>query len=141
MGYATLIDVQELNQGRATYTASSKPSATQVADWLDQTAAELDGVLRGRGYALPVATTATSALKLLEGYNAIGAFAYQERAAQNSNRADQAWEMWMHCLTALDSMDLGLAADTDGGSGVTRYGTNATSAFSMVVGLDNGQDA
>lgn len=94
MAYATVTHVEALNVGRGPYTASSLPNATQVAQYLAETAGELDSILRVRGYALPVATGATSALELLESYNAIGAWAKVETSAQTSDRRELAVKMW-----------------------------------------------
>lgn len=93
MGYATVADVEQLAQARV-FTATSKPSTTQVVDWLEQTAGVLDGILRAKGYSLPVPASATQTLKLLEGYNAIGAAAFVEQGAPTSDRRDQAMTLW-----------------------------------------------
>ena len=58
---------------------NESPTATQVAALLDQTAAELDGILAARGFQLPVPATATGTLRLLELFNAKGAYALAER--------------------------------------------------------------
>lgn len=94
-GYATVSDVAALNVGRATYTANTKPTASQVVDYIEEASAELDGILRSRGYTAPVPTTATSARRMLEGYNAIGAWQKVEHFAEASERKEEAWRMWM----------------------------------------------
>lgn len=93
MGYASISHVQALNAIR-TFTPSSRPSVDQVAGYLDETAAVLDGILKGRGFQLPVPTTATSALKLLEHYNALGAHALAENSAESAPGKDAAAKAW-----------------------------------------------
>src|SRR3954447_7900962 len=95
MAYATLSHVKARNAQRV-YSATSKPSVDDVGGFLEQTAAILDGILAGRGFALPVATGATSALALLEHYNTLGAWAEVERAAPGgkSPHADGADKLW-----------------------------------------------
>lgn len=115
MAYATVADVHQLNTGRPTYTASSKPTASQVIDFLEQSAAKIDGILRARGYGLPVPSAATSALKLLEGCNAAGAHALVEQGAQSSDRREAALRLWQDCLTMLREGGLELDGGSDAG--------------------------
>ena len=129
MGYATVMDVHQLNTGRPTYTASSKPTASQVIDFLEQSAAKIDAVLRGRGYALPVATGATSALKLLEGCNAAGAHALVEQGAQSSDRRESAMKLWQDCLTMLREGELELDSGSDAASGVPAFSAAPSPIF------------
>src|SRR4051794_8470002 len=95
MAYATISHVKARNPQRV-YTATSKPSVDDVTSFLEQTAGILDGILTGRGFQLPVPTAATSALALLEHYNALGAWAEVERAAPGgkSPNADPADKLW-----------------------------------------------
>lgn len=109
MGYATVADVQQLNSAR-TFAANSKPTANQVVDWLEQTAGVLDGILRERGYSVPLPTTATGALKTLEHYNAIGAAALVEQGAPSSDRRDQAMKLWEDAQKMLRDGEIELEA-------------------------------
>lgn len=93
MAYATVSDVTALNAAR-TFTGSSVPNTNQVAGYLTETAAVLDSILGARGFTLPVPITATSALELLEHYNAIGAHSFAENAAPSSPHADAAAKAW-----------------------------------------------
>jgi hypothetical protein len=93
VGYATISHVEALNALR-TFTATSRPNASQVTGYLEETAGVLDGILAARGFQLPVPTTATSALRLLEHYNAIGAHAFAERAAESSPHKEAAEKLW-----------------------------------------------
>lgn len=110
MSYATPTQVFALDTGR-TYTATSKPNTTQVEQYLDTTAAELDGILRKRGYTVPVATTATSAHTLLAGFNAYGAIAIVEQSAPTSGGKATGWQtMWEAAKKMLDCGDIELDA-------------------------------
>lgn len=91
--YAELDDVREQNTAR-TISASSHPSSDQVLDWLGQTAGILDAILRRNGYELPVPASASSALRMLEHFNALGAAAMVEQAAPTSDRRKEAQALW-----------------------------------------------
>lgn len=93
--YCSPTQVMALDAGR-TYTASSQPNPRQVTQFVLQTAAVIDGILRSRGYELPVASTATSARALLEYGNTLGAAAMVELSAPAGapNRRDEAVRMW-----------------------------------------------
>lgn len=73
MAYADVADVQAListisNVG-VTIDGASTPSETAVASWLDQVAAEINGVLAALGYTIIPATGVNDVL-LLRRYNA-----------------------------------------------------------------------
>lgn len=116
MSYATLADVQARDPSR-TYTASSVPNATQVGMFILDTAAELDGILSSLQYAVPVSTSATVALGMLRGFNALGANCLVQEAAPTSRDRDQARELWEDCKKALRAGDIVLpdaSADSGG---------------------------
>lgn len=113
MAYAEIADVQELNTGRPTYGATTKPTASQVADFLEQTAAELDGIMRAKGYLLPVPSTAISALKWLEGANAAGGWYKVELGAQASDRREEAERLWRSMKRSLRDGEIDLELDVD----------------------------
>ncbi|MGH2954881.1 MAG: hypothetical protein ACRD2Z_09745 [Thermoanaerobaculia bacterium] len=131
MAFATVADVHQLNTGRATYTASSKPTASQVIDWLEQTGAAIEGILRQRGYSVPVPTTATSALKYLEKCNALGAAALVEQGAQASDRRDQAVALWRECYKALSDGTIDLDAPSDANGGAVEFAAVPSPCFSV----------
>lgn len=91
--YADIDGVRALNTGR-TIATQTKPSASQVAGFLDDTAGVIDAILDRQGYELPIPTTATGALKLLEHFNELGGHALTEQAAPVSDREDAAMAMW-----------------------------------------------
>lgn len=126
--YATASDVAELNRARV-FTASSRPTASEVGRYLDLTAAELDGIIREHGYALPVATTATSALMLLAHGNALGAAWMVEQGAEVSDRLDMAYKAWQDFKKSVAAGVLALDDPADLTSGVPRSGSSASAVF------------
>ena len=71
MAYCTITDIQTLNSDR-TYDTNSHPTATQVSSQIDLIAAELDAILAGRNYTVPV-TTPAWLVNILKTINAYGA--------------------------------------------------------------------
>lgn len=78
MAYCTITNVQALNPKR-TYDASSTPTLTQVTAFLSRISEELDAILAGRGYTVPL-TAPASLLAFLTHVNALGAAALSEQA-------------------------------------------------------------
>lgn len=101
MAYASPIHVAAYNAARATYNQQTKPTVDQVGIFLDECAAEIDVVLRTQGYALPVPTTATSALKFLEGVNAVGAAWKVEVSAPTSDNPELYEQMYRSAMKML----------------------------------------
>ena len=136
MAYATLADVEQLNTAR-TYTGSSKPTTNQVIDWLEQTAGVLNGALKEQGYSLPIATTATGALKTLEHYNALGAAAFVEQGSPSSDRRKEAMDLWQGALKMLRDGAIELEADQDETAAAPRssFGSSPTPFFSRDMEL------
>lgn len=64
MAYATTSDVQARIGAYFTMGAATKPTTTQVSDWLDQVSAIVDMYLTRRGYSTIPATGATDLLAL-----------------------------------------------------------------------------
>jgi hypothetical protein len=127
--YGTASDVHQLNTNR-TFTGSSNPTLTEVDRFLALTAAEIDGILRARGFLVPVPASATSALQLLAHGNALGAAMMVEQGAQTSDRREDARILWRDFKRMLESSDLGLESGTeDPDRGAPRYGTPASSMF------------
>lgn len=98
MAYATLAHVQLRCPQRPIGTATH-PSIDDVAIFLDDAAAELDGLLRGAGYQLPVPATATGALAWLRKANALGAAVAVEGAAP-TGKPDQGKQLQAEWLRA-----------------------------------------
>lgn len=108
MAYATIQDVQARDP-TFTFTATSTPNASQVARFIEDTAAELDGILAARDFTVPVPSTATQAFIMLRGYNALGADALVQEAAPTSRKGDLARKLWEDCKKALRDGQITLA--------------------------------
>lgn len=93
MAYASLPDVSALAAKR-TFGATSIPSASQVAQFLDFVSSDLDSIIAADGYGLPVPTGATIALADLKRLTALGAYAQVEHSAQESVDVDRAQKEW-----------------------------------------------
>ncbi len=133
MPYATPSQVFARSRGR-TFTASTKPSTSDVDVFLADTANELDGILRARGYTVPVPSTATSAYGLLAGYNAIGALAMTELAAVSpQSKTSDALKLWADCARMLRAGEIELDAPKDTGQALPRHGSTATSRFATLL--------
>lgn len=127
--YATIANVSALAAKRV-FTATSIPNTSQVAMFLEHAQAEVDGILAGDGYAVPVATTATISLKLLERIVTLGAWAQVEKSAQVSENAKEALAMWDSARTELVKGTLQLAdAPRLGGENFARAQFAATAFF------------
>lgn len=132
MSYATIDEVAALSAGR-TFTATSKPTATQVGIFMRQCFAELNGIVAERGYTVPVATSATTSFQLLAAYNAMGAHCLVEKSAP-TNRGDaakEACEAWAAAKKALATggVELPDASEAETGSSAVRAGYQATAMF------------
>lgn len=135
MAYANPTVVYARDRG-FTFTATSKPSTGDVEQFLEDTAVELDGILRGRGYQLPIPTTATTALQLLANYNAHGALAMIELSAPTSgDKRDDAQKLWNQCKRMLASGDVTLDVALSTDAGLPRHGGQATAMFNRDMGL------
>src|SRR3990172_13413757 len=91
MAYAALSDIQGL-MAKFTIDTASKPTAAQAGVIITQISAEIDGVIAGAGYSVPVAspTWFVDSLKLLNAYGATAAVLesmFPERAGGNDEAA------------------------------------------------------
>jgi hypothetical protein len=130
VAYGNASAVHRLNTNRS-FTGSSNPTLTEVEGFLDFTAAEIDGILRARGFLVPVPTTATGALQLLAHGNALGAAMMVEQGAQTSDRREDARILWRDFKRMLESSDLGLESGTeDPDRGTPRWASNGSAMFS-----------
>lgn len=76
------------------FGATSIPSASQVAVFINDVATDLDSMISADGYGLPIPTTATIALADLKRLNTLGAYVQVEHAAQTSTDVDRAQKTW-----------------------------------------------
>lgn len=117
MSYATIQDVQARDP-TLQITASSVPNASQVSRFIEDTAAELDGILAALDYSVPIATTATQAHAMLRGFNALGANAYVQEATPTSRDRDLARKLWEDCKKALAAGNVALPGAAAGSGGL-----------------------
>jgi hypothetical protein len=81
MAYCTTAEVQSLTG--LTFSGTSRPTTTEVDEFVSDVAAELDGVLQAAGYTLPI--TDSDALNLLGRYNKFGSAVQAWHAGYLSN--------------------------------------------------------
>jgi hypothetical protein len=74
--YASAPDVNALLSFVPTFTATSRPNASQVAFHLELASNDLDAELALADYSIPVATGATVAAEMLRSWTALGAAFY-----------------------------------------------------------------
>ena len=119
MAYATLVHVERLHAAR-TFSDRSMPTKDDVAGFLEDCAVELDAALAAREYEVPVPTTATSAFRLVQRWNAAGAHALAEEAAPDSPKAEGARKEWERILKRIEDgkIDLPELAHDEETSGI-----------------------
>lgn len=78
MVYCTITNIQALNTKR-TYSATTTPTTTQVEAFITRIAEEIDAVLAGRNFTVPL-TAPAPLLAYLTHVNALGAAALAEQA-------------------------------------------------------------
>ena len=135
--YASLPDVNSLLSFVPTFTASTRPSATQVHQFLQMASDDLDGALALGDYITPV--TATAALDALRSWTSVGA-AWYTAAAMPQGKDSLHVDLYRQRFTAIlnqarnDELEI-LGADRDSlltaalyGSG-GRYDGAATPTF------------
>jgi hypothetical protein len=135
MAYASIPDISALAAKR-TFGATSVPSASQVAEFIDFTAADIDSMIAADGYALPIPTTATVALLDLKRLNALGAYVQVEHSAQVSDDADRAQKAWDNARAEFKSGGVSLYdAPRLGGENFARAQSAATPFFTRDMAL------
>lgn len=106
MAYATLMHVEAHNPQRGPYTPATKPSATQVTQFLQESAGVIDMILSKSGYDTPVTGAPTSTQLVLQDANAVGAWYKAEWAAPASDRRKEAEDMWQSAQSMLKTARL-----------------------------------
>jgi hypothetical protein len=127
MAYATLEGVQEQDP-RAVYNDTSKPTEAQVLVLLEDIAGEIDTVLAGAGYTVPITTPATL-LAAVTRLNAMGAAAMAHMgmfpesvgAGPTSDLGSRLWKMYT------DGLDRLVEAGKAGAAGTTGSAVSARS--------------
>jgi hypothetical protein len=127
--YATVSHVEAYCPARAPFSSSTKPTASQVAIFIEDATIEVEDHLLKAGYPVPVPSTATYAFRFMQGAVAKGAAYFVEETAPTSNKRDTAHAMYQSALKMIDDGELvGLDKETD--QAFPRYGFDvATPAF------------
>jgi hypothetical protein len=121
MAYGSVTGVARINShATGGYTAASLPTATAVAEWLEQGATAVDLALAKAGYGTPV-SSAAQAYPYLVRLNNLWAAAAAESSTNQAlgeaeTRSDGLWQMYRDELRELLDGDLTLV-------GLTRSGT------------------
>lgn len=93
-GYCSASDVASLNKAR-TLGVGQNPTVTDVNGYIEMTAGEIDAILVGKGYQVPVNTASYPEAEGILGWaNATGAWAMMEQASPNSPNIDRARAAW-----------------------------------------------
>lgn len=129
MAYCVIADVEAINALRGSYSATTKPTSTQVTGMIDMIYAEINAVLSSAGVTVPVTTT--DFMKLT---NALGAAAMAEAAAgmpgksENKDPRDWRWEKYERNLEMLknDPSLSGGSASTSGQYAVNDFTSGYT---------------
>lgn len=102
MAYCDITHVEARNVGRAPYSASTRPTASQVSIFIAQAAAEMDTALTEGGYSVPIATDVASMVTLrLQQINALGANYFIEQSAQVSHHLEDWEQQWEKALAMM----------------------------------------
>lgn len=112
--YATVSHVETYHPARAPFTATTKPSATQVVGVIGDVEADVDTKLLAAGYSVPVDSSATAAFLWVRAKVAVIAADRVERIAPSSPDVDHYQKMAEEAWAALCADDLqlpGLARD------------------------------
>lgn len=130
--YASTIDVLAHLTVATTFTASSRPQATQVHRHLINASEEIDSALGLADYSTPVSTTATAAMQTLRHYTAIGAAMYSTAAhpsGEQSKHIDFLRERWTAILSGISDGEISLpGVGRDSSRSVPRFGGYAAGA-------------
>ena len=112
MSYCTITHVQGLNPQRGAYGATTKPTSTEVNEFISQISNEIDSILLARGLTVPV-TTPIEFVGALELGNAQGAAALAEMAMLpdpgtmgGTSHGHQLWAMYEKFKAWLQKGDL-----------------------------------
>jgi len=131
--YASYADIQAHLSFIPTFTATSKPNATQAHTHLVDASNQLDAALSVANYGTPIPTTATHALELLRSWAGVGAGAKVAAAmplGKDSKHAEALGKEWEVILGQIRKGQVGLPdvaqlADTS----LVRAGGNPSPTF------------
>lgn len=129
MAYCDITKVEARNPIRAAFSATSKPSASQVHVFIEECAGIIDTVLAEANYATPIPTAAPSSVLLtLEYANSVGGAYMAEWAAPVSDRRKEYEDMWESALKMLGSVEFA-GLERDSSTSLPRQGPIASPPF------------
>jgi len=118
MAYCTITEVEALNPQRGAYSASTKPTSTQVEAHIVTISDELDTIIAGRGLTVPV-TAPAEFLSHLKQVNAYGAAALAEMGMfpeagglGTSPQGDRLWGIYTRALEFIKTGKLPVTAQS-----------------------------
>ena len=131
MPYCELEDVQQLIPKRK-ITTDTTPNVTQANAVIAQIAVEIDSVLQGRGYTVPV-TTPANLVEVLKAVNSYGAGALIEQGMlpETTEPGTTSHGTWLYNIykSWLKKLEDGLVPDT---LDPVSTGTNASSYYTQL---------
>jgi hypothetical protein len=130
--YASYSDVQAHLSFVATWTASTRPNASQVHQHIVDASDELDAALSIARYTVPVATGATIALEQLRAWSAVGAAAHTAAAMPQGSASKHAKgleDRWQAILIDIGKGERIIPGARDRNRSRARYAGRATSTF------------
>jgi len=104
MSYCAMSDVQTINP-KWTYDESTTPTEAQVEEMIDFVAGEIDTILTGRGYTVPV-TAPAELVTRLQLLNAQGAAGMANAAMFPQAEENPPWTQYQAGLKSLRNDDL-----------------------------------
>lgn len=114
MSYATVSHVEAFCPARAPFGANTKPTASQVAMFLEEASIEVEDALLRAGYPAPVPSTATYAFRFMQGAVAKCAAYLVEETAPTSNKLQSAKAMRDNALKMIaDGEIIGWSKEAD----------------------------
>lgn len=133
-GYAQAADVTR-RTGK-TYGSGSRPTETGVQDFIKERARLINGVLKARGFDVPIPASSPEASEILKGVNVLGAAGDAENAypAQeaSSGRAQNWLKEFYDQLKMLKSPDFDLIdAPTDSSTSLSRLDQEPDGQFAL----------
>ena len=129
--YATVSHVEAYCSARAPFSSSTKPSASQVAMYIEDTTIEVEDAMLRSGYPVPVPSSATYAFRFMQGAVAkTAAYLVEQNAPTNSeNRLASTAHMRDSALRMIsDGEIVGYPKETDQAFPRSAF-TGATPAF------------
>ncbi len=132
--YASYADVRAHLTFVSTWTATTKPNATQVHQHIVNAADELDSALRVADYSVPIPTTATEGMEALRVWSSIGAAAAVAMAmpqGSSGKHGDALTKRWTALLKDIEEGKRQLPVGRETTRSRPRFAGRASSMFAL----------